>query len=68
MAETRRDDNSRRSQYLRQYARWEYGDSDPTWLIRSARLSQPARRKFRLFERLGAFVRSFAHRDSSDSA
>lgn len=65
--ETRRDGNSRSSQDLRQYVRWEYGDSEATWLIRSARRRQQAKPKPGLIARLGAFVRSSGLRDSSES-
>ncbi len=65
--ETMRDGNSRSSQDLRRYVRWEYGDSEATWLIRSARRKQQAELKPGVFARLGAIVRSLGLRDSRKS-
>ncbi|MFQ6013802.1 MAG: hypothetical protein ACE5LS_09260 [Thermoplasmata archaeon] len=63
----RRAEDSRASRDLRRYARWEYGDREATWLIRSAVRRRRAKRKRRMVARLGSFLRALGVRDASES-
>lgn len=48
-----------RQSELRDYARWEYGTSDPTWLIVSARRTSPKKPHRSLRRRLRYWINSF---------
>ncbi len=52
---------------LRQYVRWEYGEADPTWLLRLASQRQAKAKGPGFLARARGFVRSLASRNTPES-